>query len=174
MRFFLHTYDVEENWPITREQSVWGCKKDGAGLATKARQLSAGDIIIVRDAVMESVNRFLGFSSCRPLAFFGYCTVAGPVFDQRPESPYGALLWHDEKTERRIIYPIRVPVTFEGLPRLDLSQVTWESLDSLKFRNQKGALLCGRQAWAKKLMGNFIESANEVAAFSALLRLGKL
>ncbi|MGH8194774.1 MAG: hypothetical protein ACREQ8_10280 [Woeseiaceae bacterium] len=160
MRFFLYTYKMSANFQISRRAGVFGAPYDATGLPTKVRQLRRGDIIIIRDATHSE------------LRFFGRCVVVGDVFDQEKYSPFRDHLWEDEIEQERVIYPLRVAVDFKTAPELSLDSVTWEDLDRLGFTNAKGQPLTGRQAWGKKLSGNFVSVENEVAPFSDLLGVG--
>ncbi|MGH7612680.1 MAG: hypothetical protein ACREMW_01380 [Gemmatimonadales bacterium] len=159
MRFFLYTYAVPENWAITRRAGVFGTKKDRTGLPSKVRHLRRDDLILIRDGTKEQ------------LQFFGCCRVCGDVFDHDKYSPFRDFLWQEEITHQRVIYPLRVPVDTKDVPKLSLEAISWVSLDTLGFRNTKGLPIQGPRAWAKKLIGNFVERSDEVEAFSRLVGL---
>lgn len=157
-RFFLYTYNKFQNYSISKRGGVFGTRKDATGLETKVKKLHAGDIILIRDGTVKS-----------SIEFFGYCIVCGTVFDHDSWSPFRDLLWHDEIVDGKVIYPVRVAVNFEDVPRLCLDRITWGSLDELRFSNLRRSPLRGRQAWAMKFKGNFIENPDEVDAFSRLI-----
>ena len=160
MRYFLYTYAYPENYTISRQHRVFGTPKDGGDhLATKVERIRRGDIVLIRDG------------SKKELQFFPYCVVTGPLYDQEePNSPWLDLLWHDEKIKQRIIYHLRCEVDFNSVPQLSRSRLTWETLDSLNFINERGKPILGQQAWGKKLSGNFIQDEKELARFNELVR----
>lgn len=160
MRFFLYTYDKSQNYAISQRAGVFGAKMDATGLGTKIKQLRQGDLILIRNG-----------NAKHSLEFFGYCMVCGKIFDHDSWSPFRDLLWSDEIVSERVIYPFRVVVNFEDIPQLSLDKLTWRSLDELGFYNSRGDQLCGRQAWGKKFMGNFIEKPRELDTFSRLIGL---
>jgi hypothetical protein len=160
MRYFLYTYARGDNLDISRKAGVFGAPKDHARLANKFLRLQRGDLILIRDGRKKWT-----------LTFFGYCRVVGPPFDHGDYSPFRDFLWADEQREQRVIYPLRVAVDFEDIPRLCLEAITWQSLDALGFESTRWFRMEGKQAWAKKFCGNFIEKSSEVADFSRLVGL---
>lgn len=165
MRYFLYTYAYPENYEISREHRVFGTPKNsGDHLATKVQRLRRGDIVLIRD----------GFRN--DLRFFPYCVVTGPLFDQETDtdSSWPKFLWHDEKLKQRVIYHLRCEVDFQNVPQLSRSRLTWDSLDSLRFINERGRPILGQQAWGKKLSGNFIEDEKELAKFNDLVMFDPL
>jgi len=161
MRYFLYSYENRQNFNVTREHRVFGAPKGGGDHPdTNVRELREGDIIIIRDASMQSLH------------FLGYCVVSGQVRDQEdPNSPWPDLLWKDELAQSRVIYHLRCAVDFENAPQLSLSRLTWDDLDSLDFPSGNGKPIRGTQAWGQKLSGNFIQDESEVASFSRLVGL---
>ncbi len=163
MRFFLHTYELESNWDISVAAGVFGAKRNCTGLETKVRRLVPGDVILIRNSEYD----FDGINE-RLRVFPSALRVTGTMIDQsRNASAYPKLLWDDENYHRYVIYPLRVPVQRDD--RFNLTGIEWCDLDSLEFRNQSGRLLRGKQQWAQKMMGNFIETPDEIRRFLDLL-----
>lgn len=143
-QIFLYSYSRRDNFEKTRSTGTFGVRDDRSGLATKVQELRPGHLIVIRD------------SSVDELRFLGHCLVRDRAFDQRQRALADELLWADEISSGRCMYPIRVRVDFVNVPTLDFSRVEWKTLDELGFFNQKGERLLGRQRWAKKLTGNLL------------------
>jgi hypothetical protein len=161
MRYFLYTYSLPGNFISSKRAGVFGAPKNHAGLTTKFLKLRRGDLILIRDG-----NK-------RRLEFFGYCEVVGQPFDHDEYSPFKDFLWPDEEAAKKVFYPLRLAVDFVSVPKLKLEVITWSALDALGFEGTNWFRMEGKQAWAKKLTGNFIEAPTEVDAFSKLIGLSE-
>jgi hypothetical protein len=162
MRIFLYTYKSKGNFELSIKAGVFGAWKDRTGLATKIQKLKRGDLIIIRNAASK-IN----------LEIFGCGRVVGDVYDQEHFSPYRDLLWNDEINAGKTLYPMRVPVDFKEVPTFINKIIPWKDLDKLKFKNKQGFELIGKQSWAKKFAGNFLEQGQETEHFLGLIGLKK-
>ena len=161
MRYFLFTYNIEHNFQRSKEIEVFGARHDGTGISTKVHNLRKRDIILIRNSLSSSFSNF-----------FGYCIVTGRVFNQLNRfsfSPFKDFLWDDELRNCNVIYPDRVTVDFDNVPKLHLGNITLTKLNELGILNSKGYPIIGGNAWAKKFMGNFIEESEEMKKFNNLL-----
>lgn len=161
MRYFLYTYNCEHNFLRSKKIEVFGARHDKTGLSTKVHNLRKSDIILIRNSLSSSFSNF-----------FGYCIVTGKVFNQLNRfifSPFKDFLWDDELRNCNVIYPDRVTVDFDNVPKLHLGNITLTKLNELGFLNLKGYQIIGAKAWAKKFMGNFIEESEEIRKFNSLV-----
>jgi len=115
-------------------------------LTSKFLKLRRGDLIIIRDGRKK-----------RSLSFFGHCRVVGETFNHDRYSPFRDFLWPDEEAKQKVIYPLRVAVDFVDVLKLRLENITRHTLDDLGFEGTKWSRIEGKQTWAKKSSGDFIE-----------------
>ena len=160
MRFFLFTYGSRENFQISRNRGVFGCKDARDGLGTKFKRLKEGDVVVIRNSESNGHN----------LCFFGHCVVTSTPYDHRcaEEPPFEDYLWADEQHQQKLIYPFRVKVDFENPPHLTrLHAITWKNLLSLQWKNKKGNVM-GKLGLPKFLGGNFL-SGEQAETFADLV-----
>lgn len=155
-RILLLTYDRLDHLITTVEHSVVGIPADRAS-KTKASQVRIGDWVLIR------VSTVAEFKSSKP------ARVVGKAVIQKEKSQYPDLLWEEEQEQSRVIFPLRIPVTFDGGPQTKSGCVSWEALEALRFRGKDGYLLETRQQWGKKFTTNVIDAPTEVSAFVDLL-----
>ena len=169
MRFFLYSYSSQDNYEISREYGVFGCKFTKDGLPTKFEELRPGDIIVIRDSRSRQI-----------LKFFGCCLVIGQHYyhGTRGQYPYQDLLWTDEQEAGRIIYPYRIQVDFNALAATDLYSIGWKDLLALGWTNKKGRLF-DKRGFSLFFKGNFVEEGKrfpreQVEAFANLIGIQHL
>ena len=112
-RILLLTYSRIEHVSTSYKHSVIVVPGDRAS-GTKLKRMRVGDRALVR------VSEFEEFQASRP------ARITGKVVDQRRESPYPALLWEEEAQQSKLIYPFRMPVTFDNGPRTKPHCVNWK------------------------------------------------
>ena len=151
MRFFLYSYGDAANFEISKNLGVFGCKKRKGGMETKFKKLQKGDIILIRNS-----------SATPQLKFFGYCKIVGPPLDYDNDSgPFPDLLWKEEQQNRRIIYPLRIAVSFSDVPLLkNLHTISWDDLLELELKNMRGVVF-SITAFANFFSGNFLFESNQ-------------
>ena len=151
MRFFLYSYGDAANFEISKNLGVFGCKKRKGGMETKFKKLRKGDIILLRDS-----------SATPQLKFFGYCKVVGSGLDYDHDSgPFPDFLWKDEKDDRKIIYPLRIKVSFSDVPHLSqLHAISWNDILELGLKNKKG-MVYGKSGLVQFFSGNFLSESEQ-------------
>ena len=156
-RILLLTYNRPEHISTTYRQGVIGVPNERAN-ETKLKRMRVGDWVLIR------VSAFEEFQAARP------ARITGRFIDQRKVgSPYAPLLWEEELELGRIVYPFRIPVSFEGGPHTKAKCVNWKSLASLGLRGKDGALLEDPQQWGIKFKTNVLDDPSEVDRFLDLL-----
>lgn len=151
MRFFLYSYGDAENFKISKNLGVFGCKKRKGGMETKFKNFQKGDIILIRDS-----------SSKKQLKFFGYCKVIGPVLDyDYNKGQFPEFLWEDEKRNKQILYPLRIAVSFSEVPHLNqLHKISWDDILKLNLKNKRGVVF-SKTALAQFFSGNFLTESEQ-------------
>ena len=155
-RILLLTYDRPDHIITTYDHSVVGVPGD-RGSQTRAGRVRPGDWVMIR---LSQIGRF---AAARPAMVTGRGSLQGLT------SPYPALLWEAEKESGRIIYPFRIPVTFEGGPMTKPGCVNWQSLAELRLRGKDGFVLEVPQQWGIKFTTNVLDVPHEVSAFVDLV-----
>jgi len=156
-RILLLTYERTDHALTSYEQNVVGVPGD-RGSITRARKVRKGDWVLIR------LSDWPGFRASRPALITGRAVVQGEG------SPYPNLLWPAELDQQKIIYPVRIPVTFEGGPQTRSGCVNWDSLAALRLRGKDGFVLETPQQWGVKFKTNVLDDPNDVALFLDLLR----
>jgi hypothetical protein len=155
-RILLLTYKRSDHLATTFDNCVVGIPDHRASI-TKAKSVRSGDWVLIR------LSESGAFAASRP------ARVAGMPVEQRLGAPYPNLLWPEEVEVGKILFPLRIPVTFEGGPRTRPGCVNFESLSALRLRGKDGYRLDSPQQWGKKFTTNVLDSPNDVAAFVELL-----
>lgn len=84
-------------------------------------------------------------------------------------SKYPDFLWDAEQESSQVIYPFRIPVSFEGGPRTRARCINWQSLAQLQLKGHDGCVLESPQQWGIKFTTNILEAPDQVDAFLALI-----
>jgi hypothetical protein len=140
-RILLLTYERADHIGTSYDQSVVGVPDLRASI-TKARRVFRGDWVLIR---ASDVPRFVASRPAR---------VTGRPVEQRTGSSYPDLLWEAEREAGRVLYPLRIPVTFDGGPQTKPGCINWETLAALGFRGKDGFVLETPQQWGKKFTTN--------------------
>lgn len=153
----LLTYERADHVVTTLDHSVVGIPSDRASI-TKASRTRIGDWVLIR---ISELPNFIAGPPAR---------VTGKPIRQGPKSPYPDLLWEAEKEQARVLYPLRIPVTFDGSPHTIPGCINWDSLARLQFRGSDGYLIETPHQWGKKFTTNVIENPREVNDLVELIR----
>jgi hypothetical protein len=146
-RFFFYQYNNKNNFDISVQQDLFGCRDTQDGLPTKFKKLRKGDIIIIRDN-----------SNKNKLLFYGFGEVIGEPFDQRESQNHYNPIWEDEKKSNNIIYPYRISVNFNPQVKLaNLHSLDWGDFEKLKWKNKTRGTLLDKKGLASFFKGNFVE-----------------
>jgi hypothetical protein len=78
-------------------------------------------------------------------------------------------LWPAEIESASIIYPTRIPVSFEGGPKTRPGCINWESLAGLRLHGKDAFVLETAQQWGIKFKTNVIDDSVEVNALIDLI-----
>lgn len=164
-RILLTTYNRWDHAERTVERGVVGVRDDGAGSASKANRLRKDDWVLIR--ITEDKEAFDHLFVLPP------ARVTGPSVLERLEQasgkPWPLLLWPEEVENGKLIFPLRIPVSFEGSLKKRVLKVTWESLAALRFRGHDGSLLETSLQWGIKFSGNIVDARWEVRALVTLV-----
>jgi hypothetical protein len=148
-QILLLTYERADHLITTLDHSVVGIPSDLASI-TKASRARIGDWVLIR---ISELAKFVAGPPAR---------VIGKPLKQGPNSAYPDLLWEAEEERGQILYPLRIPVTFDGGPHTKPGCINWESLARLRFRGTDGYLTETPQQWGKKFTTNVIDNPGEV------------
>jgi len=155
-RILLLTYDRADHLVTTADYSVIGIPKDRASV-TKAKRVRADDWFLIR------LSEVAEFRASRP------GRITGRGLRQTPGSPYPNLLWPEEVESSNIVYPFRIPITFEGGPPTKPGCISWTTLIDLGLRGKDGSRLETPQQWGIKFRTNILEDPGEVDSFLKLI-----
>lgn len=155
-RILLLTYDRADHIGPTVDHGVVGVPDD-RGSITRARRVRVNDWVLVR------ISREAEFRASRPMR------VTGRPFLQSEKDGLPDLLWQAEEEAGRVLYPLRIPVSFAGGPQTRVGCINWETLAALRLRGQGGYVLETPQQWGIKFNTNVLDIPHEVAALTALI-----
>lgn len=165
-KILLATYYRLDHLETTIEHSVVGVRIDGKGSASKANQLTVGDWVLIR--LSEFSNTIFDH-----LLVHRPARVTGRAVLQKAggsaNSPWPERLWPEETERSKLVFPFRIPVTFDGGPSLRPDCFTWDSLRSLGLRGANGQPLVSPQQWGIKFDGNILDEPREVNAVVRLI-----
>jgi len=157
LRVLLLTYNRHDHWRTTLRESVAGVRKDDAGSIGKAQRARKGDWVLIRDLSRPGL-------------------VLGPPakVTDRPAmhhdgSSLPKLLWEEERERGLVLFPLRIPVTFDGTIPVRPERTNWKDLCDIGWRGSGGQFLDTPQRLGKKLAGNVITEPAEISALVALL-----
>jgi hypothetical protein len=164
-RIFLTTYDRADHAVTTLERGVVGINVDGKRGGSTASRLQVGNWVLVR-VTGEFRNE-------KDLVVIRPGRVSKPLVLEKPDRPgshpWPRLLWPEEVETQKLIYRLRIPVSFEGAPALRLGCFTWARLRELGFKGADGEPLATPQQWGIKFSGSLIDKRREVEAIVRLI-----
>ena len=102
MRFFLWSYANNANFAISKSKGLLGFPEGADSSWCKAITLTPGDIVLIRNS-----------NSKDHLEFYGHCVVTNIPYRETEK-----LVWVDEISMKRVIYPYRVTVDFNAMTLL--------------------------------------------------------
>lgn len=156
-RILLLTYDRLDHVLTTYANMLVGVPGD-RGSITKASRVRRGDWALIR---VSSIPEFM---ASRPAMILDKPRLPA-LGDPAPEP-----LWEAETESQKVIYPLRIPVLFEGGPKTKPGCINWETMAGLGFRGKDGYRLETPQQWGIKFSCNVLEDPVEVSAFVALIK----